>query len=176
MQNAVFWDIRPQFVPHRRHITSPLQSPAVYCCVGYVVITAMTMKNTVFWDAAPCGYCKNRRIGGSIASVIRLTIIGEARTTLAVTSNWSTPRRNTILLVTYYIVFLRIVLQLLATANVFPSSLILVNMMIEVIRSSKTSVPIRATRRNICHENLPTFKFNVINLFNIENALSRSKT
>jgi hypothetical protein len=28
MKNAVFWDIRTQFVPHRRHITSPLQSPA----------------------------------------------------------------------------------------------------------------------------------------------------
>jgi hypothetical protein len=24
----VFWDIKPQFVPHRRHITSPLLSPA----------------------------------------------------------------------------------------------------------------------------------------------------
>jgi hypothetical protein len=28
MKNFVFWDIKPQFVPHRRHITSPLQSPA----------------------------------------------------------------------------------------------------------------------------------------------------
>jgi hypothetical protein len=28
MKNAVFWDIKPQFVLHRRHITSPLQSPA----------------------------------------------------------------------------------------------------------------------------------------------------
>jgi hypothetical protein len=28
MVNAVFWDIKTQFVPHRRHITSPLQSPA----------------------------------------------------------------------------------------------------------------------------------------------------
>jgi hypothetical protein len=27
MKNAVFWDIKTQFVPHRRHITSPLQSP-----------------------------------------------------------------------------------------------------------------------------------------------------
>jgi hypothetical protein len=24
MKNAVFWDIQTQFVPHRRHITSPL--------------------------------------------------------------------------------------------------------------------------------------------------------
>jgi hypothetical protein len=28
MKNAVFWDIKVQFEPHRRHITSPLQSPA----------------------------------------------------------------------------------------------------------------------------------------------------
>jgi hypothetical protein len=28
MKNAVFWDIKPQFILHRRHITSPLQSPA----------------------------------------------------------------------------------------------------------------------------------------------------
>jgi hypothetical protein len=28
MKNAVFWDIKNQFVLHRRHITSPLQSPA----------------------------------------------------------------------------------------------------------------------------------------------------
>jgi hypothetical protein len=27
-KNAVFWDIKTQFVPHGRHITSPLQSTA----------------------------------------------------------------------------------------------------------------------------------------------------
>jgi hypothetical protein len=27
MKNAVFWDKKTQFVLHRRHITSPLQSP-----------------------------------------------------------------------------------------------------------------------------------------------------
>jgi hypothetical protein len=27
-KNAVFWDIRSQFVPHRKHVASPLQSPA----------------------------------------------------------------------------------------------------------------------------------------------------
>jgi hypothetical protein len=27
MKNAVFWDIKTQFVPHRKHITSPLRSP-----------------------------------------------------------------------------------------------------------------------------------------------------
>jgi hypothetical protein len=28
MKNAVFWDTKSQFVLHRRHITSALQSPA----------------------------------------------------------------------------------------------------------------------------------------------------
>jgi hypothetical protein len=28
MKNVVFWDIKTQLVPHERHITSPLQSPA----------------------------------------------------------------------------------------------------------------------------------------------------
>jgi hypothetical protein len=28
MKNVVFWDIETQFVLHRKHITSPLQSPA----------------------------------------------------------------------------------------------------------------------------------------------------
>jgi hypothetical protein len=28
VKNAVFWDIKTLFVPHRKHTTSPLQSPA----------------------------------------------------------------------------------------------------------------------------------------------------
>jgi hypothetical protein len=49
MKNVVFWDIKTQFVLHRRHITSPLQSPAK-CYVRFEVFTAVTMKNAVFWD------------------------------------------------------------------------------------------------------------------------------
>jgi hypothetical protein len=39
MKNVVFWDIKPHFVPHRRHITSPLQSSADYCYVRFEVFT-----------------------------------------------------------------------------------------------------------------------------------------
>jgi hypothetical protein len=46
-------------------------------------------------------------------------------------------------------VFLRIVLRLLATANVVPSSPIFISLMMEVIRSSETSILPRATPRNI---------------------------
>jgi hypothetical protein len=48
-----------------------------------------------------------------------------------------------------YDVFLRSVHRLLVTANVAPSSPILVTLMMEALSSSETSVPTRATRRNI---------------------------
>jgi hypothetical protein len=70
-------------------------------------------------------------------SIIRVTRIGEVGTTLAVTSNRST------------LVFLCSVRQLLVTANIFPSSPILVSLMMEALRSSETSVLTRVTRRNI---------------------------
>jgi hypothetical protein len=60
-------------------------------------------------------------------SIIRVTRIGELGTTLAVTSNW----------------------RALVIANVVPNSPILVTPMMEVLRSSETSVLTRATRRNI---------------------------
>jgi hypothetical protein len=28
MKNAVFWDMKTQFIPHKKHITSPLQTTA----------------------------------------------------------------------------------------------------------------------------------------------------
>jgi hypothetical protein len=60
---------------------------STYRNVRLRVFTAVTMKNGVFWDVTPCGSCKNRRFGGTSASVIRVTRIGELGTALAVTSN-----------------------------------------------------------------------------------------
>jgi hypothetical protein len=53
MKNVVFWDIKTQFLLHRRHITSPLQSPAGKCYVRFEVFTAVTLKNVVFRDIKP---------------------------------------------------------------------------------------------------------------------------
>jgi hypothetical protein len=50
MKNAVFWDIKIQLVPQRRHISSPPQSAAGLCNIRFEVFTAVAMKNTVFWD------------------------------------------------------------------------------------------------------------------------------
>jgi hypothetical protein len=49
MKNAVFWDIKMQFGPHRRHIISPLQRPAGQFYVRFEVFTAVTKNNAVFW-------------------------------------------------------------------------------------------------------------------------------
>jgi hypothetical protein len=92
------------------------------------------MKNGVFWDVTPCDSCKNRRFGGLSASFIRMTRIGELRTTLAVTSNRRPLRRNR---------------RLLVTVSVVRSSPILVTLMKEALSSSETLVPTRPTRRNI---------------------------
>jgi hypothetical protein len=66
-----------------------------------------------------------------------VTRIGELGTTLAVTSNRRTLRRNIS------------VRRLLATASVVPSSPILATLMKVALRYSETSVLTRATRRNI---------------------------
>jgi hypothetical protein len=37
----------------------------MFMCVGFETFTAVTMKNAVFWDVAPCRSCVNRRFGGT---------------------------------------------------------------------------------------------------------------
>jgi hypothetical protein len=67
MKNAVILDIKTQFVPHRRHITSPLQNPDGKCCVRFEYFTAVTMKNALFLDDTDVSE-------ELIASIIRLLL------------------------------------------------------------------------------------------------------
>jgi hypothetical protein len=77
------------------------------------------------------------------ASFIGVTRIGELGTTFAVTSNRHTLRRSTNTMT----LFLRSVCRLLVTANVVPSSPIVVTLMKEALSSSESSVLKRTTRR-----------------------------
>jgi hypothetical protein len=49
------------------------------------------MRNVVLWDVMPCDSCKNRRFGGRIESIIRITKVNELGTKLAVSSSRWTP-------------------------------------------------------------------------------------
>jgi hypothetical protein len=57
----------------------------LYNRVRFEVFTAVTIKNSVFWDVRQCGSCKNRVLEECSASIIRVTRIGELGITLAVT-------------------------------------------------------------------------------------------
>jgi hypothetical protein len=63
MKNTFFWDVKLQFIPHRKYMMSPLHSPAGYCCVRFEGSTAVSMKNAAFCDVPPCGFCKKRNLG-----------------------------------------------------------------------------------------------------------------
>jgi hypothetical protein len=54
MKNVVFWYIKIELVPHRKHVTSQLQNQAGKFCVRLEVFTEVTLKNAVFWDVTPC--------------------------------------------------------------------------------------------------------------------------
>jgi hypothetical protein len=91
MKNVVFWDIKLQFVPHRRHyVCAAVPSQLMLCKIE--VFTAVTMKNVVFWCVAPCGSLRtyvSEECDTSSFTVERIKELG----TLAGTSN-SHPRRQ----------------------------------------------------------------------------------
>jgi hypothetical protein len=49
MQNAVFRDIKTQFVPHRKHYVSVTEPRRLMLCKTSVFMAVPT-KNAVFWD------------------------------------------------------------------------------------------------------------------------------
>jgi hypothetical protein len=81
MKNAVSWDIETQFLPHRRNIASPLQSPADQCYLRRMASSRMLRRVALVRTDV------SEEIS---APVIRVTKIGELGTTLAITNNRST--------------------------------------------------------------------------------------
>jgi hypothetical protein len=102
----------------------------IYIFVRFEVFTAITMKNTVFWDVAPCRYFVNRRFGGTYRLHLqgrRNPRVMNQREQLAV--DWVTVRYTLLTLV--------------------HRSWISSTLETEAIRSSETSVNKIPTRRHI---------------------------
>jgi hypothetical protein len=92
------------------------------------------MENCIFLDVTLCVSLVTTDVSDELrASFIRVTRIGELGTSLALTSNRRTLRRNT---KSWY-------------ASIVPSSPILVTLMKGGLNSSETSVLTRASQRNI---------------------------
>jgi hypothetical protein len=74
MKNAVFWDMvlcgscaNWCFGGTYRLYLQIIKNPrdTNFSTVRFELFTAVTMKNAVFWDVKLCGYCKDRRFGGT---------------------------------------------------------------------------------------------------------------
>jgi hypothetical protein len=100
------------------------------------------VKNFVFWNITPCGFCKNRTFGGIYGRHHRGDMNRRARND--VSSSYQ-PKQ---------LVFLYTVLRFLVTANVIPSSTALVTLIMGAIRSSETSLLKRATRSNMIEDGI----------------------
>jgi hypothetical protein len=94
------------------------------------------------------GMCSFVKLYKNTALVSRMSSFGMLRRVALVRTDVSEKRSASIMRVPRE-VFIRSVRRLLVTANVVPSSPIPVTLMMEALRSSKTSVLTRATRRNI---------------------------
>jgi hypothetical protein len=76
--------------PAAHNLITSLLSVSRFKILGF---TAVTMKNVVFWNFTPYGYCKKRCFGGRYRLNHEDTRIGKLRTTLAVISNRSMLRK-----------------------------------------------------------------------------------
>jgi hypothetical protein len=123
MKNVVFWVIKTQFIPHRRHITSLLQRPASQCYVRFEVFMAVTMKNVVVW-AIKTQFVPHRRHITSLLETGQLM--------LCKIWGFHGDDCEECHLLGCYFVFRCSVRRLIVTANV-PSSPILVTLMMELL-------------------------------------------
>jgi hypothetical protein len=87
LKNGIFWDVRPvalsttdvseelsaSFIRMTRigelgttlAVASNRRTLRRNTKARFEVFTAATMKNGVFWDVTPCGFCKSRGFGGT---------------------------------------------------------------------------------------------------------------
>jgi hypothetical protein len=101
----------------------------------FQVSRALTMNNAVPWDVMTCGSCKNRRFGGTYRFLNQCEKNQRARNFTSIKQLKHTAIYS--------------VLRFVVNANVVHSSLILFTLMMEAPCSSKLSVLIGATRRQI---------------------------
>jgi hypothetical protein len=66
MKNAVFWDIKTQFVSRRERYISGTKPSRLM--LRFEVFTAVTMKNAVFWDIKPQFVLHRRQITSPLQS------------------------------------------------------------------------------------------------------------
>jgi hypothetical protein len=99
------------------------------------------LRMSFFWDVTRVALVRTDVSEEHVASIIRVTRIGELGAMLAIISNGSTLQRNTMLL-------------LIVTANVVPSSPIPFTLMMETIHSFEKSVLTRTTRRNTAKDDI----------------------
>jgi hypothetical protein len=141
MKNAVVWDIKFHTSQETHYVSATGLGRLLLCKIwGF----HDGMKNSVWRVWMTCSSCKSRCFGGAYRHSHQGDNNRRDRNNVAVTSNRSTLRRNTIIL-SYTTVFVRSVLLLLVTANVSSSPILV---MMQAVRSSETSVLTRATRRN----------------------------
>jgi hypothetical protein len=126
-----------------RHLKSTLQNPVGQCYVRSEVYMAVTMKNAVLWDVTPCCFCKNRRFGGTW----RLHHQGDK-------NRWT--RNN---FSSNYVAKDTFCEEIIVTANTVVSSLILVTLLMEGLRSSETSILTRERRCKITEGDILHFLY-----------------
>jgi hypothetical protein len=137
MKNAVFWDIKTQFVPHRKHYFSAKVSSQLMLCK--------------FWRFHGSDYEEYRLLGYTKPV---LTSEETHYSPLQSQAGLCYVRFEVFTAVTRKNVVFWDVTQCDSCKNFVPISLILVIFMMEVLPCSETSVLTRATQRNIPDEGI----------------------
>jgi hypothetical protein len=139
MKYVVFWDIKTPFIPHRRHTYGPPQTFTGIDVLLYMWVTFVPHKKHTYGPPPPV-------TGIAVLLYMWVTFVPYRKHT------YMPPRSSRQCLVH---TSFRCVRRLLVTANVVPSSLVLVTLIMEELRPSETWALTRATRHNIPEDGIP---------------------